>query len=89
LFPFVDETFPLTRILRWDIRDYSASMFKEFIGWGARLGTDSVAYTMMKGSRGLQLVLEDGSVVFIGSQRPEDLASALTTAAPDRSRVRP
>ena len=53
---------------------------------GARLGTDSVVYTTMKGSRGLQLVLDDGSLVFIGSQRPEDLASALTTAT---SHIRP
>lgn len=34
LFPVADETFPLTRILRWEIRNYSVTIFKEFIGWG-------------------------------------------------------
>jgi hypothetical protein len=83
LFPF-DESLLLSRIVRWEICNYSA--MKEYMGWGVRFRAGGIAYTM-KGNRGLQLVLDDGSRVLIGSQRPEDLASALTTAASERSRT--
>jgi len=78
LFPFADDSFPLSRIVRWEVRNYSA--MKEFMGWGVRTGAGGIAYTM-KGNRGLQLTLDDGSRVLVGSQRPEGIASALPTAA--------
>jgi uncharacterized membrane protein (DUF485 family) len=78
LFPFADENFSLSRIMRWEIRSYSA--MKEFMGWGVRSGSGGMAYTM-KGNHGLQLILDDGSRVLVGSQRPKDIASALTAAS--------
>ena len=84
LFPFADYSVPVPRIERWEVRNYSA--MKEFMGWGVRLGAGGIAYTM-KGNRGLQLVLDDGSRVLVGSQRPEDIASALATVAPKDSRT--
>jgi hypothetical protein len=81
LFPFADDNFPLSRIVRWEVRNYSA--IKEFMGWGVRYGSGGIGYTM-KGNHGLQLILDDGSRVLVGSQRPKDIASALTTAATER-----
>ena len=81
LLPFADDNFPLSRIVRWEVRRYSAT--KEFMGWGFRSGSGGIAYTM-KGNHGLQLILDDGSRVLVGSQRPKDIASALTTAATER-----
>jgi uncharacterized membrane protein (DUF485 family) len=78
LFPFADDSFPLSRIVRWEVRKYSAT--KELMGWGIRFGSGGIAYTM-RGDLGLQLILDDGSRVLVGSQRPNDLASALTIAA--------
>jgi len=80
-FPFADASLPLSRIVRWEVRSYSAT--KEFMGWGGRSGSGGMAYTM-KGSHGLQLILDDGSRVLIGSQRPKDIASALTAATERR-----
>jgi hypothetical protein len=78
MFPFADDNFPLSRIVRSEVRSYSA--MKEFMGWGVRSASSGIAYTM-KGNRGLQLFLDDGSRVLVGSQRPNDIASALTAAA--------
>lgn len=86
LFPLADENLHPARIVRWEVRTYSP--MKEYWGWGVRFGADgSVAYTM-KGNRDVQLLLDDGSRVLIGSQRPENLASALTMAAPAAARTR-
>lgn len=50
------------------IRDYG--------GWGIRLGSKGTAYTV-KGKYGLQITLEDGRVVLIGTQRPGELGEIL------------
>jgi hypothetical protein len=79
IFPFADETLRLSRIARWEVRPYSP--LKEYWGWGVRFGNGGDIAYAMKGTRGVQLVMQDGSRVLIGSQRPEDLASALTAVA--------
>ena len=49
-------------------------------GWGVRTGRDGERVLNARGNRGVRLELSDGSLLVIGSQRPEDLARAITTA---------
>jgi hypothetical protein len=53
------------------IRDYG--------GWGIRYGRGGKAYNV-SGDRGVMLELSDGSRLLIGSQKPEDLANAISLA---------
>jgi hypothetical protein len=53
------------------IRDYG--------GWGIRYGRSGKAYNV-SGNRGVMLELSDGSRLLIGSQKPEDLANAISLA---------
>ncbi|MHA2621672.1 MAG: DUF6141 family protein [bacterium JZ-2024 1] len=69
--------FPFDRIRRWEARFYNP--IGEFGGWGIRWGRTSKAYNVF-GDRGVELEFTDGSRLLIGSQRAEDLASALSTA---------
>ena len=74
--------FRLRRIALRDIREAQAreySGIREFGGWGVRVGREGKAYTAY-GSKGVQLVLSDGSRVLIGTQRPEGLLNALRAA---------
>ena len=51
----------------------------EYGGWGYRWGRGGRAYNI-RGNRGVQLVLQDGQRILLGSQRPEELASAIRAA---------
>ncbi|MFH2054971.1 MAG: DUF6141 family protein [bacterium] len=76
---------------RWDQiahfypRDYKA--IREYGGWGIRLGFSGKAYNV-KGTQGLQLVLQGGEKVLFGSQNPSRLVQAIEAAA-GRSRSQP
>jgi hypothetical protein len=48
----------------------------EYGGYGIRRGPRGVAY-IAQGNRGVQLELQDGSKLLIGSQRPDDLAQKI------------
>jgi hypothetical protein len=48
--------------------------------WGIRSGRDGERALIARGNRGVRLELADGSLLVIGSQRPEELARAITTA---------
>lgn len=49
---------------------------RDYGGWGLRMGPKGKAYNM-RGDRGVQLVLENGSRVLIGSQREQELEAAV------------
>ena len=53
------------------IRDYG--------GWGIRYGRGGKAYNV-SGNRGVMLELSEGHRLLIGSQKPEDLANAISLA---------
>jgi hypothetical protein len=55
------------------IRDYG--------GWGIRFGHRGKAFNV-RGNRGVELVLNDQSRILIGSQKPEQLAMALSASLP-------
>ena len=48
--------------------------------WGIRTGRDGERALIARGNRGVRLELTDGSLLVIGSQRPEELALAIQSA---------
>ena len=74
LAPFRPKLIPLSTIATAMEREYSP--MREFGGWGIRTSREGRAYNA-HGNMGVQLVLDDGSRILIGTQRPQELASAL------------
>ena len=79
---------PLSDISRWQARTYNALLSTEYWGWhvwglGVAKG-GRFLYMMRPNSpikgRGVQLQLASGERVLIGSERPEELENAITTA---------
>lgn len=63
-------------IKKYEIRTYSA--LKEYGGYGIRYGTKGKAYNV-SGNKGIQLEFQDGKQLLVGTQRPEEFASALAS----------
>lgn len=53
----------------------------EYGGWGIRYGWRGMAYNA-RGNRGVQLVLDSGKRLLLGSQQPEELDAAIRQVAP-------
>jgi hypothetical protein len=75
--------FPLQRKPRIvDLREIRAARavtyrpIRDYGGWGIRLGAKGWAYNV-SGDRGVELEMTNGTLLLIGSQRPEDLAAAI------------
>jgi hypothetical protein len=78
LYPFRWVTFPVEAIGKAAVREYSP--IKEYGGWGIRVSKwNGRAYNAF-GNQGVQLELKTGALVLIGSQRPQELITALQTA---------
>jgi hypothetical protein len=80
--PFVNRTIQITELESWEACTYDP--LGDYGGWGIRWGLRGLgknrAYNA-RGNRGVQLVFKNGDRVLIGSQRPEDLAQAITNAS--------
>jgi hypothetical protein len=64
-----------------DIAEYYARQYNpllEYGGWGIRYGRGGRAYNA-KGNKGVQLVFKDGNRLLIGSQKPDELLTALNS----------
>ena len=48
--------------------------------WGVRSGRDGERALIARGQRGVRIELADGSILVIGSQRPDELATAMSRA---------
>jgi hypothetical protein len=77
---------PLTRrrIPSGEVRSCEARAYRplrEYGGWGVRRGWKGGWAYNVRGDRGVQLVLEDGSSILVGSQRADELAAAIRSAA--------
>jgi hypothetical protein len=77
-FPLWKKTLRLEEIAQWEARSYRPVL--EYGGWGIRYGGSSGWAYNVRGNRGVQLVLEDGKRILIGSQRAEELAWAISEA---------
>lgn len=63
-----------------DVRSFQAVTYKpirEYGGWGIKYGWNSKAYSV-SGDRGLKLQFYSGKSLLIGSQRPQEMAEALS-----------
>ena len=72
--------FPRKQILLSNIRRSEVTGYhplRDFGGWGLRFGAKGEMFNA-RGDRAVKLVLEDGAVIFIGSQRPEQLLEAIS-----------
>lgn len=76
--PFASRTIAPAHIARWEARTYRP--IREYGGWGVRFGPRGRAYNV-SGDRGVELTLDNGKRVLIGSQRSEDLAAAIARIA--------
>ncbi len=74
--PLLDRAIPIRSIRSAEPRTYRP--IREYGGWGVRMGGlgNGKAYNA-QGNRGVQLVLENGDKLLIGSQKPEELALIL------------
>jgi Family of unknown function (DUF6141) len=64
-------------LVKHEVRSYSP--IRDYGGWGIRYGRGGKAYNV-SGKRGVMLEFSDGRNLLIGSQKPEDLASAISLA---------
>jgi hypothetical protein len=79
---------PLTDISRWEVRTYRSLRDREYWGhhlWGlaSASGRGRYLYIMKSGpfaGRGVQLELQNGDHLLLGSQHPENLARAINLA---------
>lgn len=69
--------FPVDEIERFEARQYRP--IREYLGWGIRWGPSGRAYNL-NGDRGVQLILNSGRRVLIGSERAEELEAAIGEA---------
>ncbi len=78
----------LSEILRWEVSTYNSLRSTEYWGWhfwGLSVAKGGRYLYVMRPSnpirgRGVQLQLASGEKVFVGSERPEELENAITTA---------
>ncbi len=78
----------LSDICRWEVRTYNSLLSREYWGWhfwGLGVAKGGRYLYVMRPSglfsgRGVQLRLSSGERVLVGSERPEDLEDAITTA---------
>ncbi len=68
---------PAERLVKHEVQTYRP--IRDYGGWGIRYGRGGKAYNV-SGDRGVMLELSDGQRLLIGSQKPEDLASAISLA---------
>jgi Family of unknown function (DUF6141) len=73
------QRFPFDSIKHYEARTYRPIV--EYGGWGIRYGWQGKAYNV-SGNRGIQLELDDGKRILIGTQHPLDFMNALRSRQP-------
>ena len=74
--PFVNRQIPFTEIRGLEARTYQP--IKDYGGWGIRGWGNRRAYNV-RGNQGVELELENGQMIMIGSQKPQELALAIAS----------
>ena len=75
--PFTIRRIAIVDIKQMEVRTYKP--VQEYGGWGIKgWSSQRIAYNV-SGNRGVELTLQDGRSVMIGSQQPEALALAIQT----------
>lgn len=78
LVPTYSHLVPLDAIRQVEVVRYRP--IRDCGGWGIRRSRSGDRVLNARGDRGVRLTLEDGSLLLIGSQRPEELAEVLDRA---------
>jgi hypothetical protein len=73
-YPLTTRKIPFSDIKQVEARTYKP--VREYGGWGLRGWGNKRAYNV-SGDKGVELELQDGQTIMIGSQKPEELALAL------------
>ena len=76
--PFRKRRVPFSTIASLSARTYHP--IREYGGWGIKYGGSSGWVYNVSGNRGVQLELEDGEKLLVGSQKTEQLEAALQAA---------
>lgn len=86
LFPFTPRfrKIPFSEIRSYFIRKYNP--ITEYGGWGIRFSMkrEGIAYTV-SGTTGLQIYLNSGKKILIGTRQPNSLISVLNNLIPDKN----
>ena len=77
--PLANTTVLLSDIQAVEARTYSP--IREYGGWGIRGRSNRRAYNV-SGDRGVELTMDDGRMIMIGSQKAEELALAIQSQLP-------
>jgi hypothetical protein len=75
-YPFLTRTIPFSDIKQYQARTYRP--IREYGGWGVRGWGNRRAYNV-SGDQGVELELQNGQQIMIGSQKPAELVLALDT----------
>lgn len=67
---------PATEIASVDVTTYSAASYSGW-HWGYRRALGGNTVYRLRGDRGVELTLEDGETLFVGSQSPAELEAAI------------
>ena len=70
--------YPFDQIQSFHARQYNP--IREYGGWGIRYGSSGKAFNVY-GNRGIQIQFSDGGSLLIGSQKPDQLVSAMQQAS--------
>jgi hypothetical protein len=68
----------LSAVVRIEVVQYRP--FRDYGGWGIRIGRDGERVLNARGDRGVRLFFSDQQKLLIGSQKPEALAAAIERA---------
>jgi hypothetical protein len=77
--PLTRRRIPLAALRSGEARTYRP--LREYGGWGVRRGWGGGWAYNVRGNRGVQLELEDGTSILVGSQHADELAAAIQSAA--------
>jgi hypothetical protein len=69
-----DKTVYFEELDHFSLKEYDA--IKEYGGWGLRSKKNKKAYTV-SGKHGIQLLLKNGKMILIGTQKPKSFAKAI------------
>ncbi len=78
MYPFRQARIAVDVIGQAKVRQYSP--IKEYGGWGVRLNRLNGRAYNAHGTMGVQLLLVNGALILVGSQRPQELLEALHAA---------
>lgn len=67
--------YPFESINSYEVREYHP--LKEYGGWGIRFGLKGQAYNV-SGNKGVFFEFRNGKTLMVGSQRPDELAAAIS-----------